>query len=393
MFLSDVWGQLGHINLVEQSIEDQQEQVEVKEKVEIKEGGNKSTGNGKTEKPSLYMFEVTGGKLWPQINDKLEMKKVDKSKLNLLGRAIGRMILHSLSNRFINDEGVSRLTIAGHVLPPPLRRYLLQGITPMDERYDIRDLFSDCLDFSVTEKSMDEWKKKHVGGDSDAKLSSIMKHFESFCGVYEAGEGSMTEKLRKATHNAWIESRSQVLDSLKAGLGSSIGNHRSLEAAGMDLVDLRTMDLLFFSKLRVTAEDVIKALKPDVGSYDEDGQLLDKQKAIIAIKDESTGDVEGNLVELLRKKEKEETGGTNFAGDFVEFTTGSRQLPQNGSKITIEFCKGEVGYRGDPESLPVAHTCNTTLKLPAEAYGGDLATLEKKMDLALASGLRNLSMK
>ena len=369
VLLGEVWRQFGDVNLLEQTSKAKTEE----------------TSGSEVKRKPVYIFEPKGGSLWPQIDDRL-LSGVSRPNIEILGRAIGRTILHTISNRLIdpdNDEDpeVSRFTIAGHLLPPPYRRYLLQGIKPTDERYEIRDLFTDFLDYTITE-NVDEWKCE---GDDDDKYKAIMERFEFLCDGYDVNEGTMEQKLRKATEAAWIDSRSIVLDSIKEGLGVGNGNHQALEIAGMALIDMKMMDLLFFSKLHITSEDVINALEPALGNE----AMSKNQRAIISVKD---GKIEGHLVDLLRKREEDDTDNSNFAGDFVEFATGSRHLPQNGATIIIEFCFEEAGYRGDPESLPVAHTCHQTVKLPSQAYEGKFSIFEKKLDLALAEGLKNLTM-
>ena len=329
--------------------------------------------------PGVYLFESFGGNLWPQTNVKLRQRESTKKAAHILGRAMGRMILHTITNRFNGDNEVDaqRLTVPDHILPRPYRYYLLQGVKPTDERYNIRELYEDFLQYSLTERRLRQLEHEAT---FDA-FASISDHFNLFCELNDADADQLSaaQKLRKATEVSWIDNRSDALDSIREGLGNSDGNHKSLEFARLDLIDSKTLDMLFFSTYRTTAEDVIKVLRPNVGSYDSHGPLAHDQRAIL---DESNDQVRGHLVELLRRKD--ETGRIHFAGDFVEFVTGSRHLPQNGARIIVDFSHGEAYYEGHPESLPVAHTCHETLKLPATAYGGEFHVLERKLDLAIS---------
>ena len=337
--------------------------------------------------PRVYLFESFAGNLWPQINDRLRQRESTRRAVHVLGRAMGRMILHAITNRhkYDIDADAERFTVPDYILPRPYRYYLLQGVKPTDERYNIRDLYEDFLRYSFTEHRLMLLEHDTT---IDA-FASISEHLELFCQIHgiDANQLTPAQKLRKAAEVSWIDNRSDVLDSIREGLGNSNGNHKSLEFAGLDLIDPKTLYILFFSKTWTTAEDVIKVLRPCRGSYESDGPLADDQRAIL---DESNGQARGHLVELLRRWE--ETGRRNFVGDFVEFVNGSRDLPQHGARILVEFCHGEDGYEGHPESLPVAHTCCWTLKLPATAYGGEFDVLERKLEWAISEGRGHFSM-
>ena len=199
-FLSEVWRQLGSL---------------------------KARGCG--DDMSRTLFETqSSGELWPQSNERLMIvgkssvkdegtnkEEFEKAKVAVepLGRALGRIMLHSIANRFEDpkaedEEMPEKFTIAGHVLPPPYRRYLLQGIKPTDHRYELRDLLQDFLNLHFSEKSETKYDPEH-----------ILSHLDFYFSAHEVEEGTLGEKLRKATEIDWIDKRSIVLESLKEGLG------------------------------------------------------------------------------------------------------------------------------------------------------------------------------
>ncbi|KAL7570950.1 hypothetical protein ACA910_002580 [Epithemia clementina (nom. ined.)] len=419
-FLSEVWRQLDSIRFEPPDLESkrQRERLESNETEEKEETRKDKEGKG-----TRYLFAVQdNGELWPQTNDFLlflatkenakdkdpkqvgtdnekheemtEEKKLARVEkiVSPVGRAIGRIILHTIAYRIVDKEQEEdeRLTIADHVLPRPMQRYLLQGIKPTDERYPLRDLVIDFLNFSVKEET-DSLSEKVEANESEneqnRRLKKIREYLEGYFEVHEITEGTLAEKLRKAMEKEWIDSRSIVLDSLKVGLGNGASDHRSLEVAGLDLISLAEMDSLFFSKLPTRADDVIQALHPEYDVKEKAVGTIEYQTKMLSINE---GRVEGLLVDLLRKKEAE--GNKTFSADFVEFATGARFIPQGGAKILIEFNSGEEGYKGVENSLPVAHTCVRTIKFPATAYEGDLVKLEKKFDCAIKDCLKNFSM-
>lgn len=87
---------------------------------------------------------------------------------------------------------------------------------------------------------------------------------------------------------------------------------------------------------------------------------------------------EGLLVEILRQKCKD---NEEFIRDFVWYLTGSKYIRQSEFEIKVEFNGDETNF----DWLPIVHTCENTIKLPALAYFGNAEILERNLDIAMKS--------
>ena len=141
---------------------------------------------------------------------------------------------------------------------------------------------------------------------------------------------------------------------------------------------LEAVNKMIFSKLGVNAEDLLSVMEV---SYDDElgPEVKENQEKILRI--EGSGDekhASGALADLLRDREKSDP---DYARTFLFFVSGYQAVPMEGFKITVEF---NILESGDVASLPVAHTCVSTLKLPGLAYEGDSNVLEEKLDKVIA---------
>lgn len=130
---------------------------------------------------------------------------------------------------------------------------------------------------------------------------------------------------------------------------------------------LKAMDRLLFSRPLVDARDLIKTLIP---RYDEVKGYSDSYRHQCQLLSVKKGqEATGIIVEML------ENGTEEFCIDFLCFATGNLYLGSSDDKIFVEFNFSEMS----PNSLPVAHTCVCTMKLPGQAYEGNRAVFEKKL--------------
>jgi hypothetical protein len=145
------------------------------------------------------------------------------------------------------------------------------------------------------------------------------------------------------------------------------------------LTPLEAIDIMFFSPPHgATVNELLSVI--EVPDYSELELVATVQRKIF-YRDSVTGDESGFLKDMLPEMEKEEEH-INIAGDFLEFATGSRYLPQRPTecnfKIVIEF-HNTMSYK----ALPEAHTCVKVVKFPSSAYDGDKETFREKLLLAL----------
>lgn len=145
----------------------------------------------------------------------------------------------------------------------------------------------------------------------------------------------------------------------------------------------------------VRVDDVLNAL----ALLDSSVRLTDTQKLIFRVDDSAqSGDrVSGALVDLLRQRAEEDSRAKRdpeFLIKFVKFITGYGYVPHSNLRMTVEFAafhdpetvthrtSNEVTRMSD-DALPMAHTCDMTLKLPYTAYDGNPEKLAQKLDMAL----------
>jgi len=143
----------------------------------------------------------------PQTNEVLQAKLgLDGNAEEVCGlvrpfyRALGRIMLYCLSQK---------ITIATLALPELYRNYLLRGIDPTDERYDLHELV-DHVSRLVN--------LKHKEGDCQ---DAIRRYFE---GVECEGELDHNT-FRSSIKEMFVDGRSMALDALKEGL--SLGGEYS----------------------------------------------------------------------------------------------------------------------------------------------------------------------
>jgi hypothetical protein len=141
---------------------------------------------------------------------------------------------------------------------------------------------------------------------------------------------------------------------------------------------LEAIDIMFFSPPRgATANELFAVI--ECPEYSEKKLLQGAQKNLF-YRCSDSDEVSGFFKEIMCELEKEQE---NIAGDFLEFTTGSRYLPQRPTecnfKIVIEFHE-----KMDCDALPEAQTCVKVVKFPAAAYYGVKEIFQEKLLHALA---------
>jgi hypothetical protein len=142
---------------------------------------------------------------------------------------------------------------------------------------------------------------------------------------------------------------------------------------------LEAVNIMFFSPPHgATVNELISVL--ECTDYSTKRRLAETQKKIF-YRDSVNENESGFLKEILYELEKKQK---SIAGDFLEFATGSRYLPQRPTeckfKIVIEF-HDEM----ESNALPMAHTCVKVVKFPSSAYDGKKDILHEKLVHALAN--------
>ena len=105
----------------------------------------------------------------------------------------------------------------------------------------------------------------------------------------------------------------------------------------------------------------------------QEGALIENQKKILGKDKDNDGRWVGALPDLIREV-------TGLHRRLLHFATGYFYAPFGETKLKVEFNDKESPSEG---SLPVAHTCENTVKLPAKAYGGDVKIFKQKLMTAL----------
>ena len=127
----------------------------------------------------------------------------------------------------------------------------------------------------------------------------------------------------------------------------------------------------FFAAPHITADELIERLV----LCEPAESVKKKQKKF---KETQTKFFNTTLKEVIQEM------GNDDLESFTSFCTGFNYLPhrhQKGAfKIIIEF---NITEMKNEMSLPVAHTCDNTLKLPAQAYGNDKEIFKSKLHKAM----------
>ena len=149
----------------------------------------------------------------------------------------------------------------------------------------------------------------------------------------------------------------------------------------LNVVHPSLLDEMFFGRASFDVEDVIAALQPVYVGEDEhrlpdhppNKDRLAIQKQALRKKGRSNKP-NGAFVNVLRTLSRHDK---DLLTSFVLYITGYDYLPAT-LMINIEFNSNQV-----PNALPVAHTCDCTLKLPGLAYNAKEDVIEKKLCMAL----------
>jgi hypothetical protein len=142
-------------------------------------------------------------------------------------RAVGRILLHCLAvdNYFEIDDGNAvlernhRYMIGGHVLPSIYRNYLLRGVDPKDNEYQLSDLLRDFVAIKdATNMNSSDMVAILQGFDLDESELDSMKDDPDL----------MHKTFREKVKNDVIDEASIALEALKEGLtldGKSFQGH------------------------------------------------------------------------------------------------------------------------------------------------------------------------
>ena len=138
------------------------------------------------------------------------------------------------------------------------------------------------------------------------------------------------------------------------------------------MTSLKYVSERFFAAPKIEAEDLIERLV-----FDAESDVSELRKIQEDLKDNQDIFFNITLKEVIREMDNDDLES------FISFCTGFNYLPHrhhNGAfKIKIEFNVSEM----EEMSLPVAHTCVNTLKLPAQAYGNDKEIFKSKLHKAM----------
>ena len=247
---------------------------------------------------------------------------------------------------------------------------------------------------------------------SDMQQGSILLHKQ--LGIDEMDDQKQREQsLRNRVHELFIAGRSDALDDLRIGLGLGgklvvteyvvriciIGAVHSLflyiiygistyYRTGIVNWNIcfgpfptETVTQLAFGPQEITRDMV----------FDQQGRF--RFIKFIRYKDDPSA-CEGENDPRLRTQQLFETEMEQWFGNkmeddprfirrFLSLCTGSAFLPDIDThpeyKILVEFNDSEM----DDEFLPVIHTCDKVMKLPATAYNANMEKFEKKLDVTM----------
>lgn len=150
---------------------------------------------------------------------------------------------------------------------------------------------------------------------------------------------------------------------------------------------LEAMSKISFSNPHTSASDVIMVLTAVAcfeGKSSEDFLSNDQRVFFDSILKQVLMDKEQEEIERAKTKQEDIEPTRSFAALFVAFCTGLSYLPYHEGnpdfKIIVEFNNHET----TPDGLPVAHTCEKTLKLPGSTYGNNMDVFRSKLDAAIA---------
>lgn len=185
----------------------------------------------------------------------------------------------------------------------------------------------------------------------------------------------------------FIYSRSILLKAFADGLtlGGKPGTSDLRDGCGLAgvlrAVPLQAVQKILFSRHDVLLDDVLSKLCPRFcqGVEEWDGN----ESELISLRNKQEQFFENDFKRYL----KERASQPSFLGKFVEFVTGSNNLPflspdETAFKIVVEFNLISPG----PCCHPFARTCTNTIRLPGNGlYFNDYDLFCKKMDEAVES--------
>lgn len=98
---------------------------------------------------------------------------------------------------------------------------------------------------------------------------------------------------------------------------------------------------------------------------------------------------EVRMTELIQDKMRDDP---SFITNFVEFCTGSPFIPDIDLNpdfhLRLEFNGSEM----EEDFLPVVHTCDNCIKIPAQAYEADIEVFQAKLATAMGLSQTNFDM-
>jgi uncharacterized protein YihD (DUF1040 family) len=144
-------------------------------------------------------------------------RKGAKALVQPFYRAIGRILLYCLcmNNTPIRSDDASEkqfYLIGSHIMPNIYRNYLLRGIDPTDDRYDISDLVHDVVTIRLN---------KNQAAKDDRDIDYFMNYLLGACGdnvenVSDSDE--LQRRFRQYTKESLIDGCLMALEALKMGL-------------------------------------------------------------------------------------------------------------------------------------------------------------------------------
>jgi hypothetical protein len=182
------------------------------------------------------------------------------------------------------------------------------------------------------------------------------------------------EKFRLSITEMYITSRRIAFDAMREGLTLDAPPEDGFPFSLLQVISRGAMDKVLIAKQRIDMDAILSVIEPE---YEEStGDLREMQERVFRRVGESR-EPQGVLVDVLRSLNEKE--GKDFPRLLLFFGTGYKFLPQSdGFKITLEFNCNAIEFMAS-DALPMADTCNCTIRLPGRAYEGNAEELEKKL--------------
>jgi hypothetical protein len=317
---------------------------------------------------NFHLFVESEGMLLPQGNEFLKGKILDDADawltVKAYYRAIGRVMLYALRKN---------MPIPSNVLPNVHRNYLLRNVKPMSagtllQCYDAGDLVEDVCAMPSTAQL-----------DNAGKVDYFLCGLESDVN-YSDDPRRALEEFKTGVQECYIDHYDDALTALQEGLTH---NHRINVYDAFRHAPLHGLDQLIFCKYEVEPDDLlaILVLVTEFGELSDNATLEILQANVSRVLHlAEDGTWAGHFPDLLRDRYRKDK---QFPQKVLYFATGYKciRVHDDRFKLIIEFNSNPKEIK--PNGLPTGHSCEFTLKRPAQAYDGDRETLEQKLDRSL----------